>query len=193
MLIALGGLAVTLLILLMIPYSACVEHKAGATTVALSIAGLRLPKSRISPGATGGRSPKPGPNLRPSPREVRRGPPMRKVQALLFSKGFLPSIARLARRLARVLAPRHLRVYLRFGLDDPFDTGRLWGALAPLFLSLSTIGADELRFEPDFLERSFRLDLSAEVRVVPGVLILLVLGYFLTRAPWRAMRRFAQA
>jgi hypothetical protein len=141
----------------------------------------------------------------PPPRAVVRKPPkrdqprgrrsrgFRKLRALLLSPDFLPSLGRLGRRLVAHARPRHLRLRLKLGLGDPADTGRVWGALTPLFLSLLRLEADELRFEPDFIHRSFDVEGRAVVRVVPGVVLSLLVGYLLTPAPWRALVRYARA
>jgi hypothetical protein len=128
------------------------------------------------------------------PRGKRRASPsFRKLRVLIRSPDFLASLARLGRRLLGHLRPRELRLRLKLGLGDPADTGRAWGALAPLFLALSRLEAEEIRIEPDFLRRSFDLEARAVVRVVPGVLLLLLVGYLLTTAPWRALLRYARA
>lgn len=184
-------LTALLLLFSMIPYSVSIESHGGVTRVRWAIAGLRLPARGSSPNPKGSsvRSPK-------TPRPKRRGKrslPLRKLRALLFSRDFVPSLIRLARRVLRQLRPRRLRVRSRFGLGDPFDTARIWGILSPLLLSLSSLEAEEIWLEPDFSERSFRLDLSTEVRVIPLILMVLVFSYFLTPAPWRAVIRFARA
>ncbi|HEY3496057.1 MAG TPA: DUF2953 domain-containing protein [Polyangiaceae bacterium] len=142
--------------------------------------------------APGAATNKPGPKPRRG-RKAGSRPAPRKIRALLRSPDFLSSLVRLARRLVVHLRPRQLRLRLRFGLGDPADTGRACGALAPLFLVLSRLDVDELRFQPDFAHRAFDLQGRAIIRVVPGVLLALIAGYFLTRAPWRALASFARA
>lgn len=147
-------------------------------------AGLGLPRSsRARPAA------------RARVRSRRRGAAgsFRKLRALVASPDFLASLARLGRRVLRELRPRHLQLRLKLGLGDPADTGRAWGALTPLWLALTRVEADELRLEPDFLRRSFDLEARGVVRVVPGVLVALVVGYLLTPPPWRALCRYVRA
>jgi hypothetical protein len=127
------------------------------------------------------------------PRSARRAPSWRRLRALFKSPDFLPSLGRFAARVVRHGRPRGLRLHLRIGLGDPADTGRLWGALAPLLLALSELEFEELRVEPDFLRRSFELDAHAVLRVVPAVLLAFLVGYWFTPAPWRALLRFARA
>jgi len=130
---------------------------------------------------------------RAAPSRSRRPPHAtnaRQLRALLFSPDFLPSLLRLARRLLRQLKPQRLQLRLKAGLGDPADTGRLWGALVPLALLLTSVGAESIWVEPDFSRRCFELDGHATVRVIPGVLLLVLLGYLFTPAPWRALTQY---
>jgi hypothetical protein len=78
-------------------------------------------------------------------------------------------------------------------LGDPADTGRAWGVLAPLLLLLSRLDTADVEVRPDFVRRTFQLEGHAVVRVVPGVVLALLAGYCLTRAPWRALVRVSRA
>lgn len=117
----------------------------------------------------------------------------RKVLALLSSEDFLLSLARWFRRIIAVLAPREVRLRLRIGTGDPYETGRLWSALSPCVVYLTDVAAADLELMPDFVDRTFELHAYALVRFVPLVLLATTLSYFFTRAPWRALHRFARA
>ena len=145
------------------------------------------PFSLPSSGEDSSPAARPAAKRRPSSRPT---PNARKVRALLFTPDFLPSLVRLVRRLLRQLKPRKLRLELRAGLGDPADTGRLWGMLVPLLLLLARENADSVRIEPEFSRRCFELDGHATVRVIPALLLLVLLGYFFTRAPWRALTQY---
>jgi hypothetical protein len=62
--------------------------------------------------------------------------------------------------------------------------------LAPLFLLLPVSHAESIRIVPDFTRRCFELDGRAKIRVVPGLLLLVLLGYCFTPAPWRALSQY---
>jgi hypothetical protein len=117
----------------------------------------------------------------------------RKVRALLTSEEFLASLGRWLRRLVRQLGPTDVRMHLRLGTGDPGETGMLWAALAPLFALLGQATPVELELEPDFLDRAFALEARGRLRIVPLVLLVTALGYFLTPAPWRAVRHYRRA
>lgn len=131
----------------------------------------------------------------PRPREGRaRGTTVswHKLRALLTSEDFVASLGRWLGRLLRLLAPTDVRVSLRFGTGDPYETGRLWAAVSPLLVLLGQAGSAELELAPDFVEPAFALEAHARVRVVPLVLLAALLGYFFTPASWRALGNYAR-
>lgn len=117
----------------------------------------------------------------------------RKLRALLFSRDFLPSLVRLFRRLLRQLRPRSVRLELRAGLDNPADTGWLWGKLMPLVALLWALDAESITLEPDFSKPCLTLNGHASIRVVPGLLLATLIGYCFTPPPWRALSRYLRA
>lgn len=129
-----------------------------------------------------------------SPHSRRRSAPnLRKLHALFRSDDFLASLLRWMSRIIRILGPRDVRVHLRFGTGDPCDTGDLWGVLSSLFVLFSRETAGKVELEPDFVDQVFDLDAYAQVRFAPLTLFLTSLGFFLTPAPWRALRNYMRA
>jgi len=97
------------------------------------------------------------------------------------------------KRLVRILGPRDVRVHLRFGTGDPCDTGHLWGVLSSLSILISREIPGSFHLEPDFVDQVFDLDAHAMIRFAPLALLLATLGYFVTPAPWRALRNYMRA
>lgn len=136
----------------------------------------------------------PGPDEPPgeAPREATRGPAKRFLR-LLKSRGFLRGVLRLLRGLARRVRFVSLHVAGRFGLDDPCDTGRLWGSICAATGFLH--GSKRVRFqvEPDFNEAVLELDGRGEIRFIPVTLFLPAARFVLSpatlRAAWAAARR----
>jgi hypothetical protein len=116
-----------------------------------------------------------------------------KWRALFTSEDFLSSLGRWLLRLLRVIAPSALRVRVRMGAGDPAATGMLWASLAPLWAALERWAPAEITFEPDFLDQGLDLQLYARFRWVPLILVVTLLGYFFTPAPWRAWSNTARA
>ena len=130
-----------------------------------------------------------------APREVPRKAPRaqaKRFRKLLRSKGFVRGVLRFLRDMARCVRFVSLHVAGRIGLDNPFDTGRLWGAFCALTGFLH--GAERVRFlvEPEFSEAVFELDGRGEIRIVPVALLLPIVRFVLSpstlRAAWTASR-----
>ncbi len=127
-----------------------------------------------------------------APRAAPRGPAKR-FQSLVKSKGFIRGVLRFLRDLTRCVQFVSLRVAGRIGLDNPCDTGRLWGNVCAVTGFLH--GSKRVRFlvEPEFNEAVFELDSRGEVRIVPVTLLLPTARFVLSpttlRAAWAASRR----
>lgn len=61
---------------------------------------------------------------------------------------------------------RRFRVAGRIGLDDPADTGMLWGHLAPFVYGLSAPGR-EIEVSPDFSGPCFDLEARGDIAILP--------------------------
>jgi hypothetical protein len=111
----------------------------------------------------------------------------RRALAVLRARGF----ARRALRLPRDLLCRvHIRAFdidLRLGLDDPADTGRLWGLVGPAAAMLALPAPARVAVTPEFAEPVVHLDARADLRVVPGALLLVLLAFALSPATLRAL------
>lgn len=63
--------------------------------------------------------------------------------------------------LIRYISPRTIKGYIRFGTEDPCQTGQLLGGISILQAYLNS----EVRFYPDFEKKVFEADLKAHGRV----------------------------
>jgi hypothetical protein len=117
----------------------------------------------------------------------------RDVLAILRTPGLLRGLFHLLRDLLRSLRPRRLRVELVIGLEDPADTGRLAGVLAPLRLLFGkrTLGKESnvsIAVTPDFSGPRLQGYSCASVQFVPLKLIALVIGFLFSAPVFRALR-----
>lgn len=123
------------------------------------------------------------------PARVHRGPHRpHKVSAMLRSEGFLRRLVRLLRRLAGRIHVRRLRLYLRLGLDDPADTGQLWGVVGPLAWAAPVPTGADLAIEPEFTGATFQFNGEGAVRIVPIEILALLIAFALSPVTWRALR-----
>lgn len=125
-------------------------------------------------------------------RETSRTPAKRFLR-VLKSRGFLRGVLRLLRDLARRVRFVSLHVAGRIGLDDPCDTGRLWGSICAATGFLHGTKRVMFQVEPDFNEAVLELDGRGEIRIIPVTLLLPTARFVFSpatlRAAWAASRR----
>ena len=85
----------------------------------------------------------------------------------LVRDGALNDFLRLARRIFSTVNVRRLNVQLHVGLDDPAETGLLWGAVAPVVAYADFLRPGAVALEPDFTGPRFAGQGSASLRIVP--------------------------
>ena len=119
--------------------------------------------------------------------------PWERLRRVLKTRGFVRGVLRFLHDMARCVRFVSLHVAGRFGLDNPCDTGRLWGTFCALTGFLHGAERVRLRVEPDFDEAVFELDGRGEIRIIPVTLFLPFIRFVLTpatlRAAWSAARR----
>ena len=117
----------------------------------------------------------------------------RRLLAMLRSRDFLSRALRLLRDVMRRVEVRRCDVQMRFGLDDPADTGQLWAAVGPIMAVVPTPSAARFAVEPDFTAPAFNLDARGEIRVIPIALMAVFASFLLSPPTVRALRAAASA
>ncbi len=118
----------------------------------------------------------------------------RDLFSVLRSEGFMRRAVYRVRDLVRSLRHRRLRLQCVVGLDDPADTGRVMGILAPLRLFAGrkmAFGRDsKVAFEliPDFTGPRCTGYWCASVRFVPLKLVGIFLAFLFSPPVFRAAR-----
>lgn len=87
-----------------------------------------------------------------------------KLFALLKDEGTKSSLRKIKKTLfglIRYISPRTLKGYIRFGTDDPCQTGQILGGISILQAYLNL----KVRFYPDFEKKVFEADLKAHGRM----------------------------
>lgn len=77
---------------------------------------------------------------------------------------------------------RDLAVRVRLGLDDPADTGRLWGLAGPGIAFLEARTDADIDLQLSFLDAGFEAEARGTVRVIPLHLACVVLIFALSPA-----------
>jgi hypothetical protein len=115
------------------------------------------------------------------------------VLAALRIEGFGWRLLRLARDLLRRVYVRDLSLRVRVGLDDPADTGRLWGVVGPLAAALPRPAAARVAVAPEFAREALEIDGRGSVRIVPLRLLLVLLVFALSPVTLRALHAMRAA
>jgi hypothetical protein len=109
------------------------------------------------------------------------------VLAAIRQRSFRRRILRLVSDLWSAIHKKDVRLWIRAGLGDPADTGRLWAVLGPLSGMISRPGDISVAIEPDFLDATLEFDSSGIVRVVPLQIVSIALGLLVSPAMWRGV------
>ena len=127
-----------------------------------------------------------------SPETSRHRAPRRRrpIGPLLTSPGFTRRLLQLVLDLIDQVRVRSFRLDAAFGFDDPADTGRLYGAIAPALAMASARGL-RVRCRPDFSRATLHGSCAGSVAMTPLPVAGVALGFLLSseaRRAWRAWR-----
>jgi hypothetical protein len=115
----------------------------------------------------------------------------RAVSALRYA-AFRRRLLHFAGGIFRSLHARNLVLRLRFGMDDPADTGRLWALACGVIVPLRIASPAVVDVAPEFAGECLELDAGGTIRFVPARLAIVSMLFLLSpatlRAVW-AMRR----
>lgn len=122
----------------------------------------------------------------PKKARPKRGRSRLHVGAMLRSQGFISRVIRLLRHLKACIHIHQLRLQLLLGLDDPADTGQLWGTLGPLAMAVPVPAGAYVSLQPEFNGATFQVDGEGTIRIVPieilGTLLIFALSPVTLRA-----------
>lgn len=90
--------------------------------------------------------------------------------------------------LWKAIPKRNLHLWMRFGLDDPADTGMFWGFIGSFQMMLAAPRGIDIAIEPAFDGAVFQLDSSGQIRLIPIQLIYIALAFAISPVTLRALR-----
>ncbi len=132
------------------------------------------------------------PARKPVKKRKSRGQWRRRVLTALRMGSLRRRLWKFLRDTLRAITLRDLDMRLRYGFDDPCDTGLLWGYASPLVALLRTLSQVRVEVDLDFEEELFEFQASGSVRVVPARLlspaVLFVASPVTLRAAWAIAR-----
>lgn len=106
---------------------------------------------------------------------------------LIKSRGFVKRVFKLVRDFLTVADIRHFRCYLGVGLDDPADTGQIYGMLSPISVFLHAYPQINFSFIPLFDRETFESKLNIELKIIPVKIIWVFLRFIFSRESLRAV------
>lgn len=192
MLTILLGLLIVVLLLLALPLDVSFRlNKEGVPGLRVGIAwGFGLIRRDFTQAASRHAAKSAVTAPRPKKPRHRGAKPKRKrtESAMIFVRnpGMPARLLRFAKDMLRQIRVREMMLNLDLGLDDPADTGRLYGALSPVLMLAQQVPRLDLRVRPDFTQEVMQASGRGEVRVVPLAVLGVMLGFLLSPTCWRA-------
>ena len=105
---------------------------------------------------------------------------LRKFLKLAQNEKFVAKLSVFIKKLLKSVKFQLSRIYLRLGLDDPADTGMLWGIIGPVYGILDYYSDKNVKIEPEFQDPTFNIEGSGKISVVPIEIIFISLFFLLS-------------
>jgi hypothetical protein len=125
----------------------------------------------------------------PHKRSRRRPRPSLNLFPLLRQPAFRRRLMRYLRDCWSAVHKQGLQLRLRIGLDDPADTGQLWGMMGPLAALLANSREVAIALEPEFEAELFELESHGTIAFSPLRLIYLTVALLLSPTLWQGLRQ----
>jgi hypothetical protein len=109
--------------------------------------------------------------------------------AVIWQKAFRRRIIRFISDSWHAVHKRDISLRIRIGLGDPADTGQLWAVVGPVAGILSNVQDASIQILPDFLDTTFELDSSGNIRIIPLQIIYLTIGLLLSPPVWQGIKQ----
>ena len=113
-------------------------------------------------------------------KEKKSGSGPSKIISVLRNGKFLRKTVHTFKKLLFSIKPKLKHLHIRLGLNDPADTGIIWGLIGPVSGVLYGFTEKEVVIEPDFLDPSLGLNTQGSISIVPLELLYILLCYLLS-------------
>lgn len=117
----------------------------------------------------------------------KRNKKVRGILTVLQQAPFRRRIMRFIKGLLHAAHARELYLRLRIGLDDPADTGRLWGVLGPAAGIAADLRCAEVRIEPEFTDPVLEVEGHGKFHLIPLQFIGLAAAFVVSPATLHAL------
>jgi len=116
----------------------------------------------------------------------KKGGQGRTFLTLLGTRGLARQFLKLLQTILHHLDIRGFKVDLHLGLGDPASTGMLFAIIGP---PLTHLAPSSVKLTPSFEEAVFRGEMSGHLRLIPGHLVIDVLGFVFSRPTFRGIKK----
>jgi len=118
---------------------------------------------------------------------------LKSVIVVLQSRGFVNRVIQLMCEIIDVAEIERLHWRLGFGLDDPADTGRLYGLLSPAFIFMYACPRIHFSFVPLFGRVALEANINAAFHIVPMKFVWAILRFIFSVESLRAINATIKA
>ena len=105
---------------------------------------------------------------------------LRKFLRIVENENFVGKLSVFIKRTLKSIKFQLSKLYLRLGLDDPADTGKLWGIMGPVSGILDYYSDNKIKIEPEFQDFAFDIDGTGSITIIPLEIILISLIFLLS-------------
>ena len=127
---------------------------------------------------------------RPKRSREKKSRDFKRLLNVLRSEGFIKHLLRFLLNLFRQINIRAFYLAIRFGLDNPADTGQLYGIVAPFAMCIQAMPFTNIYIQPEFSSMAFHRIIKIQVRIVPIRFVWMLILFVLSPNTFRAIKAF---
>ena len=99
------------------------------------------------------------------------------ILKLAIDEKFIGKLTVFLKRILRSIKFKIDNIYIRLGLDDPADTGMLWGLVGPSSALLKYYCQNNVLIEPEFQDSALDIDTKGKVSIIPLEIVTISLVF----------------
>ena len=103
-----------------------------------------------------------------------------KIFKIAMDEQFVAKVTGFIKNIFRSVKLRLEKLNIRLGLDDPADTGMLWGFVGPASAVLNFYCKHNVAIEPEFQDSVLDIDARGKVSVIPIEIVFISLVFLLS-------------
>jgi len=113
----------------------------------------------------------------PRPQKKKKRLTLNNIINLAGNDKFIRKTSQFIMKILKSIKLKLDRFYIRLGLDDPADTGMLWGFVGPFSALLGNYCEKTVKIEPEFQDSALDIDTKGNLSIIPLEIIVISLIY----------------